>query len=73
MKAPVRWNAPREGGLFLESGKYVLAMQEYEELLKGLKGMEPSFLGKVYHNCGVAQAKLFLLKRRQLPLNRHGS
>lgn len=51
------------GDYFLESGKYVLAMQEYEELLKGLKGMEPSFLGKVYHNCGVAQAKLFLFEK----------
>lgn len=48
------------GDYFLESGKYVLALQEYEELLKGLTGMEPSFLGKIYHNRGVAQARLFL-------------
>lgn len=51
------------GDYFLESGKYVLALAEYEELLKGLKGMDPSFLGKVYHNCGVAQAKLFLFEK----------
>lgn len=51
------------GDYFLENGKYVLALQEYEELLKGLKGMEPSFLGRVYHNCGVAQARLFLFEK----------
>lgn len=48
------------GDYFLESGKYVLALHEYEELLRELKGMDPAFLGKVCHNCGVAQAKLFL-------------
>lgn len=51
------------GDYFLESGKYVLALQEYEELLKGLTGMEPCFLGKVYHNRGVAQARLFLFDK----------
>lgn len=51
------------GDYFLESKKFVLALREYEELLQELKGMEPSFLGKIYHNCGVAQAQLFRFER----------
>lgn len=52
--------AKARGDYFLESKKYVLALQEYETLLQGLTGMEPGFLGRVYHNCGVVQAQLFL-------------
>ncbi len=48
------------GDYFLQAGKYVAALREYEELTEGLTGMDPAFLGKVYHNCGVARAKLFL-------------
>lgn len=55
--------AKARGDYFLESKKYMLAMREYEELLQGLTGMEPSFLGKVYHNCGVACAQLFWFDR----------
>lgn len=51
------------GDYFLESGRWVLALHEYDELLRELKGMEPSFLGKVCHNSGVAFAKLFLFDR----------
>lgn len=51
------------GDYFLESKKFVLALQEYEELLQELKGMEPSFLGKIYHNRGVAQAQLFWFEK----------
>ncbi len=54
------------GDYFLENGKYVLALREYEELLQGLKGMEPIFLGKIYHNRGVAQAGLFLFEKAAL-------
>lgn len=51
------------GDYFLESKKFVLALHEYDELLRQLKGMDPAFLGKVYHNSGVAQAQLFLFDR----------
>lgn len=51
------------GDYFLESKKFVLALYEYDELLRQLKGMDPAFLGKVYHNSGVAQAQLFLFDR----------
>lgn len=51
------------GDYFLESRKFVLALHEYEELLRQLKGMDPAFLGKVYHNSGVAQAQLFWFDR----------
>ncbi len=54
--------AKARGDYYLQSGKYVMALREYEELLRGLTGMEPSFLGKVYHNCGVAKARLFLFQ-----------
>lgn len=58
-KSSVLERAKARGDYFLESKRYVLALQEYEELLGGLTGMDPSFLGKIYHNCGVAQAQLF--------------
>lgn len=47
------------GDYFLENKKFVLALYEYEELLQEWKGTDPAFLGKVYHNRGVAQAQLF--------------
>lgn len=55
--------ARARGDYFLDSGKYVMAIREYEELLQGLTGMEPAFSGRVYHNCGVAYARLFLFER----------
>lgn len=55
--------AAARGDYFLESGKFVLALQEYEELLKKLTGMEPAFRAKVYHNRGVAQARLFWFQK----------
>lgn len=51
------------GDYFLESKKFVLALHEYEELLREFKGMDPAFLGKVCHNSGVAQAQLFLFDK----------
>lgn len=51
------------GDYFLGNAKYVLALYEYGELLRETKGMEPGFLGKVYHNRGVALARLFLFER----------
>ena len=48
---------------FLESRRYVLALQEYQKLLHDGEGLSPVFLGKVYHNMGCAQAKLFLFEK----------
>lgn len=62
--------ARARGDYFLESGKPVLALREYEELLRELKGMEPGFLGKLYHNHGVALAQLFLFDRAQVSFER---
>lgn len=47
------------GDFFLEGRRYVLALYEYGELLKSFQGTDPAFLGKVYHNQGVAAAQLF--------------
>lgn len=48
---------------FLESQKYVLALQEYEEMIGKMQGAHPVFLGKLYHNRGTAQARLFLFEK----------
>ncbi len=52
--------AKARGDYYLANGKYVMALREYEELAEDLTGREPSFRGSVYHNCGVAKARLFL-------------
>lgn len=48
---------------FLENKKYVLALQEYEDMLEQMEGTNPAFLGKLYHNRGAAQAGLFLFEK----------
>ena len=55
--------AKARGDYFLESGKYFLALQEYEPLMKQLTGAKPEIVGKVYHNAGSAYAGLFLFDR----------
>lgn len=52
--------AKARGDYFLENGKYLLAIREYETLLEGLTGAKPELVGKVSHNAGTAYAKLFL-------------
>lgn len=61
-KATELERARARGDFYLQSGRYVMALREYEGLLEGLTGMDPAFLGKVYHNCGVARARLFLFR-----------
>ena len=51
------------GDYYLQSGRFAAALQEYDTLLSGLAGMDPAFLGKVYHNRGVACAQLFFFER----------
>lgn len=48
---------------FLESRRYVLAMQEYRNLLRDGEALAPDFSGKLYHNLGTAQARLFLFEK----------
>lgn len=55
--------AKARGDYFLENGKYMLAVREYETLLEGLTGVKPELVGKVCHNVGTAYAKLFLFEQ----------
>lgn len=48
---------------FLESRRYVLAMQEYRNLLQDGDALAPDFAGSIYHNLGTSQAKLFLFEK----------
>ena len=51
------------GDYYLQNGRFAAALQEYDTLLQGLTGMDPVFLGKVYHNRGVACAQMFLFEQ----------
>ena len=44
--------AKARGDYFLECRKFVLAVREYEGLIREYKGMDPAFLGRVYHSPG---------------------
>ena len=48
---------------YLESRRYVLAVQEYRNILGETRGMLPSFEGQLRHNMGVAQARLFRFEK----------
>lgn len=48
---------------FLESKRYVLALQEYRNILADEEGLIPSFQGRLLHNMGVAQARMFLFEQ----------
>jgi len=52
----------RADGL-LGSGKYALALGEYEITLKETRVDQRALRAKVYHNMGVASAKLFLFEK----------
>lgn len=56
------------GDYFLENGRYVLAMREYEELLARAGAAEPSLRGRVLHNLGVAQARMFWFEKAAISL-----
>lgn len=49
----------------LQNNRYMLALNRYDELLSGLPSGERELRGKVLHNRGVANAKLFLFERAQ--------
>lgn len=55
--------AKARGDYFLENGKYMLAVREYEALLEGLTGAKPELVGKICHNAGTAYARLFLFRQ----------
>jgi len=43
----------------VQRGKYVLAIREYDSLIKELDRKDMALLAKIHHNKGVAQANLF--------------
>ncbi len=47
---------------FLESRRYALAIGSYQELLEE-EAMVPSLRGRIWHNMGTAQARLFLYEK----------
>ncbi len=49
----------------LQNGRYMLALNRYNELLSRLPGGERELRGKVLHNRGVVNARLFLFERAQ--------
>ena len=51
------------GDYYLESRKYVLALQEYRNLLNSGELLAPSVEAKIYHNMGIAQVRLFLFEK----------
>lgn len=51
------------GDYYLESRKYILALQEYRNLLNSGELIAPSVESKIYYNMGLAQVKLFLFEK----------
>lgn len=49
----------------LQNGRYMLALDRYDELLSRLPSGERELRGKVLHNRGVVNARLFLFERAQ--------
>lgn len=49
----------------LQNGRYMLALDRYDELLSRLPAGERELRGKVLHNRGVVNARLFLFERAQ--------
>lgn len=47
---------------YLGSRRYALAIQEYRNILNDAAKKTPAFEGTVWHNLGVAQARLFLFE-----------
>lgn len=47
---------------FLENHRYAMAIEEYRRILSEEPVLIPSFEGRLYHNLGTAQAKLFLFE-----------
>lgn len=51
------------GDFFLGKERYVNAIREYETLIQGLGGEESERVGMIYHNMGVAKARMFLFEQ----------
>ncbi len=49
-----------KGDYYLQNRKYVLALQEYRNLLNSEEGMLPSLQAQIYYQMGQAQIRLFL-------------
>ncbi len=48
---------------FLKAGKFGLALDEYDQMIRDNDAGDDRFRAKVYHNLGVCQAKLFMFQR----------
>ena len=51
------------GDFFLTKERYEYAIREYEALLSGLNDEESERVAGIYHNMGVAKARLFLVEQ----------
>ncbi len=51
------------GDFFLNKERYEYAIREYETLLSGLNDEESERVASIYHNMGVAKARLFLFEQ----------
>ena len=51
------------GDFFLTKERYEYAIREYEALLSGLNDEESERVAGIYHNMGVAKARLFLFEQ----------
>ena len=55
----------KRGDYFLQKGRYVHALSEYEAALAEMSAEEIELLADTYHNIGMARAGLFLLEQAQ--------
>ena len=53
----------KRGDYFLHKGRYVHALNEYENVLKHTTDGEVELKAQIYHNMGMARAGLFLLEQ----------
>ena len=53
----------KRGDYFLHKGRYVHALNEYENVLKHTTDGDVEFKAQIYHNMGMARAGLFLLEQ----------
>ena len=65
MNAPVYIQKKRMGDLLTSSGRASRAIQYYQEAL-GQKEIKEEEVGWLYHNMGVAEAKLFRFENAKI-------
>lgn len=55
----------KRGDYFLQKGRYVYALNEYESALSAMNEYDAEMMACIYHNMGMARAGLFLLEQAQ--------